>query len=255
MFTVNPVLALKDNYIWLIIQSSTAQCLIVDPGEAKPVLATLTALSLQPVAILLTHHHADHTAGVTDLLKKYPVPVLGSVTEAIPTVTYPLLGKEHIQIGFAECQVIPIPGHTHGHMAYYTQGALFCGDTLFTGGCGRVFEGTMAEMYTSLQRLAALPLATKIYCGHEYTAANLDFAAQVEPENIALQQRIRQTQDLRAHALPTVPSTLAVEKATNPFLRCEEISVKQAAEKYGRRSLNKAEEVFTVLREWKNDYS
>lgn len=256
MLTIKPIPALKDNYIWLIIHSPSATCLLVDPGEAAPALAALTRQSLKLVGILLTHHHYDHTNGVADLLMVNQVPVYGSALEQIPTVDHPLNGGETLE--FPEMalslQVLSIPGHTLGHLAYYGAGALFCGDTLFTAACGRVFEGTMQQMYRSLQRLAALPADTKVYCGHEYTAANLPFALAVEPDNPQLQRRVADTNQLAAQGLPTVPSTLALEMATNPFLRCDQADVKLAAEQYCGSRLEHPHEVFAVLREWKNSF-
>lgn len=256
MLNIFPIPALKDNYIWLITHTASKQCLIVDPGDATPVQHTLQTQSLKPVGILLTHHHADHTNGVADLLKNYTVPVFGPAQETISYITNPLHGNETVKIDAIQLslQALPIPGHTRGHLAYHGHDVLFSGDTLFTGGCGRVFEGTMLEMYASLQRLVALPSHTKVYCGHEYTETNLAFALAVERHNKQLQQRIKQTQLLRQRNLPTVPSTLFLEKNTNPFLRCEEISVKQAAEDYCGSKLSKPEDVFGVLREWKNDF-
>lgn len=253
LLNIVPIPALKDNYIWLIIDIASNRCLIVDPGDAEPVLKALQALSLKPVGILLTHHHFDHTAGVKELLKNDTMPVFGSMQEKISSVTNPLVGEETIQVENMAFAVLPISGHTHGHLAYYGRESVFCGDTLFTGGCGRVFEGTMSEMYASLQRLAALPPTTKIYCGHEYTTANLAFAALVEPENRDLQQRIKDTHQMRTRGLPTVPSLLALERATNPFLRCEEAAVKKAVETYYGQTLNTPEEVFGALRKWKNE--
>lgn len=254
MINIIPISSLNDNYIWLVIHPTSSHCFIVDPGDAKPVLDALDAHTLHPVGILLTHHHWDHTAGVSTLVKNHTMPVFGSQQDAISSVTNPVKDGEKIAKENFTFEVISIPGHTHGHVAYYSEGALFCGDTLFTGGCGRVFEGTMTEMYTSLQRLAHLPDSTLIYCGHEYTAANLRFAILVEPNNAALQQRIQNTQQSRAQRLPTVPSTLALEKATNPFLRCSEISVKHAAENYCGKKLETPEAVFEVLRRWKNGF-
>jgi hydroxyacylglutathione hydrolase len=247
---------LKDNYIWLIIHPSSAQCLITDPGDAAPVMAALQTHKLTPIGILLTHHHYDHTDGVAELLKHYDVPVYGAANEIIPTVTYPLWGGETLEFFKSALQllVLSIPGHTRGHLAYYGANAVFCGDTLFTAACGRVFEGTMAQMYDSLQQLAALPDNTQVYCGHEYTSASLVFACAVEPGNARLQQRVVETQALIAQGLPTVPSTLALEKATNPFLRCNQVNVKQAAERHCGKRLSTPEKVFTVLREWKNGF-
>jgi hydroxyacylglutathione hydrolase len=252
---ITHISALKDNYIWLLIVEAAQTCIVVDPGESAQVIHAIQARQLNLQAVLLTHHHEDHTKGARALRERYRMPVYGPAVEEIPTVTHPLLGGENIQIGQMRFDALAIPGHTRGHLAYYNGADVFCGDTLFTGGCGRVFEGTMAQMYQSLQRLAALPDITNIYCGHEYTVANLAFAARVEPENVELQQRIGETARLRAQGLPTVPSTLALEKATNPFLRCGEISVKRAAEQQTGKVLDTPEEVFAVLREWKNSVS
>lgn len=256
MLTIIPIPALKDNYIWLIIHAASAQCLLVDPGDAKPALDAIQTRNLTPSGILLTHHHYDHTGGVAGFLEHYSVPVYGSAVENIPTVTHPLHGGETLTIDALALtlNVLSIPGHTRGHLAYYGAGALFSGDTLFTVACGRVFEGTMSQMYASLQRLADLPDDTLIYCGHEYTAANLPFACAVEPDNPRLQQRVVETRQLTAQGLPTVPSTLALEKATNPFLRCEEANVRLAAERHCGSRLVEPVQVFEVLREWKNQF-
>ena len=255
MLTFIPIPALKDNYIWLIVHMNNHHCLMIDPGDAAPVLAILKTKRLNPIGILLTHHHRDHTGGVANLLKNYNIPVFGPAQEKIACVTNPVF-NHHECISFEtmqiNLQVLKISGHTHGHIAYYGHGALFCGDTLFTGGCGRVFEGTMPEMYAALNLLAALPESTQIYCGHEYTAENLKFALMVEPKNIALQQRMKETTALRAANRPTVPSTLALEKATNPFLRCHQSSVKEAAQAHCGHHLLTPVMVFNILREWKN---
>jgi hydroxyacylglutathione hydrolase len=253
-----PIPALQDNYIWLWLGASSAAqtrpCIIVDPGEAAPVIHVIEGQDLHPQAILLTHHHADHTAGVETLCQRYSMPVWGPAQDAISSVTHPLSGGESIEIMDRVLQTLFIPGHTHGHVAYYNTQVLFSGDTLFTAGCGRVFEGTMGQMYHSLQQLAALPENLLLYCGHEYTAANLVFAAAVEPENPEIQQRIRETAQLRAAGLPTVPSTLALEKATNPFLRCDNPAVKQSAEQQSGKPLDTPEAVFAALRNWKNRF-
>ena len=247
--------ALQDNYIWVIADRVSRQCLIVDPGEAEPVLTFLQQQAWQPVGILLTHHHHDHSGGIPGLLKTFPIPVFGSVLQRVPTINQPLSeGEEVTVLPALPLQVLAIPGHTHDHVAYYSKGRVFCGDTLFTGACGRVFEGTMSQMYHSLQQLAALPADTQVYCGHEYTLANLPFALLIEPDNIQLQQRWQDCQALRQQGLPTVPSTLAVELATNPFLRCEQPSVIATVEQYCGRQLSAPVEVFAELRIWKNNY-
>lgn len=247
--------ALKDNYIWLIIADDSRQCMIVDPGDANVVLTALQQQQLQPVGILLTHHHLDHSGGITTLLTHHAMPVFGSALSKVEAVDQPLQDGDTLQpLPGLTLQAIAIPGHTHDHIAYYGDGRLFCGDTLFTAACGRVFEGTMAQMHHSLQRLAALPLDTLVYCGHEYTAANIPFALAVEPDNTALQQRAVDTVALREQGLPTVPSTLELELATNPFLRCHEPAVKTAAENYCGKKLLQPEDVFAVLRDWKNNW-
>lgn len=256
MIKVLPVPAFKDNYIWLVIDSTTNQCAIVDPGDAMPVIHALQHFKLQPIAILITHHHWDHTNGVEQLLQQYTIPVYGSRNESLPFCDHPLQEGDHVDLtgGEIKFSVLDIPGHTLGHIAFYNKNLVFTGDTLFTGGCGRIFEGTPPQMFNSLTKLAALPDPTLIYCGHEYTAANLKFALVVEPNNTILQQRIIATEQLRAQNQPTVPATLQLEKQTNPFLRTHVPAVIQAAEKYASTQLANPVEVFAVLREWKNNF-
>ena len=256
MLKIIPISALKNNYIWLIVRPDTASCVVVDPGAAEPVLSVLQKHGWNLRGILLTHHHLDHTGGVNQLLRNTSdCPVFGPAKEDIPEVTEALEGEETIQIAQVDCvfRVLSIPGHTRAHVAYYGHGILLSGDTLFTGGCGRVFEGTVEQMYTSLGRLKNLPDETKIYCGHEYTQANLTFASLVEPDNSALKNRLLETQILRAQGLPTVPNRIRVEKQTNPFLRCEVGAVRKAAQDYCGRILETEMEVFGVLRGWKNE--
>ncbi|MBI4740928.1 MAG: hydroxyacylglutathione hydrolase [Betaproteobacteria bacterium] len=253
MFDVIRIPAFKDNYIWLLRGGASA--IVVDPGDARPVLDVLERGALSLAAVLITHHHADHQGGIDDLLARFPAQVFGSAAESITGITTPLHGGETIRIAApdAEFRVIPVPGHTRGHLAYYGAGCLFCGDTLFGAGCGRLFEGSAAQMSGSLARLAALPDDTAVYCAHEYTEANLRFALAVEPGNQRLQDRVRDVSAARAKGLPTIPSTLALEKATNPFLRCAEAEVIAAAR--GRKAdVKNAAEVFAVLREWRNGF-
>ena len=255
MFEITAIPAFKDNYIWLLRKGRAA--ILVDPGESGPALAALAQAELNLSAILITHKHADHQGGVAELLSAAAdkVAVYGPASESITGLTHPLLGGETIRIeavGLA-FEVLSVPGHTQGHLAYYGDGHLFCGDTLFTGGCGRVFEGTMEEMYASLSRLAALPDDTRVYCAHEYTAANLRFALAVEPGNMALRQRCQEVANRREKGQATVPSTLALEKATNPFLRCAVPEVIAAA-RVRAASACDPESVFSTLRAWKNDF-
>jgi hydroxyacylglutathione hydrolase len=249
--------AFKDNYLWLIHDGVHAAA--VDPGDAEPILAALEANKLTLTAILLTHHHADHIGGVPELLRHSKVPVFGPRAEAIAGVTEPLAGGQRITVpGLAlEMDVLDVPGHTRGHIAYvrHTPGQrwVFCGDTLFAGGCGRLFEGTPAQMVDSLSRLASLPDDTLVYCAHEYTLANLRFADAVEHGNLGLQLRLRDESAKRAEGLPTVPTTIGLEKGTNPFLRYQEPSIVEQLVATGRLAQGASPvEAFAALREWKN---
>lgn len=246
--------AFKDNYIWLMISQDQKYAVIVDPGDAAPVLSALQHHKLNLTAILITHHHWDHTNGIAELIKYYPVPVFGPATEKIPGVTCPVSEKYPVLLPKLKLtwRVLDIPGHTLGHIAYYNNDSLFCGDTLFTGGCGKLFEGTAAQLHHSLCKLANLPDNTKVYCGHEYTQSNLRFAQIVEPENNNLLYRIEKTTKLREKNLPTVPSTIIEEKQTNPFLRCHIPEVIHSAEQYAGKEFRDPVEVFTCLRGWKN---
>lgn len=253
MFDVIRIPAFKDNYIWLLRNGTAAA--VVDPGDACPVIDLLEREGLSLAAILITHHHADHQGGIAALLAHCPCAVLGPAAESITGLTQPLRGGETIRIDAlaAGFSVIAVPGHTLGHLAYYGAGALFCGDTLFGAGCGRLFEGSPAQMADSLARLTALADETAVYCAHEYTEANLRFALAVEPGNRRLQARVGEVAALRARGLSTVPSTIALEKATNPFLRCSEPEVIASVQRRSPRATG-ALAVFTALREWKDDF-
>lgn len=255
MFEILKIPALKDNYIWLLRKDANA--IVVDPGEASPVLETLAREKLSLIAIFVTHHHHDHQGGVAELLIQYPAAVYGPAKESITGLSHPLEGGETIFFPALdeELQILSVPGHTLGHIAYFSarSGCLFCGDTLFAGGCGRVFEGTPAQMYDSLVRLMALPESTQIYCGHEYAEANLHFALAVEPGNQCLQKRVNEVSVLRAKGLAAAPSALALEKATNPFLRCHVPEVIASARAHGAAS-DDSVEIFRALREWKNRF-
>ena len=251
MFDIIRIPAFKDNYIWLLRKGASA--VVVDPGDASPVLEVLEGEGLTLSAILITHHHADHQGGVAGLLAHFPAEVFGPAAESITALAWPLRGGETIGLPAlgVQFEVIAVPGHTRGHLAYYGAGCLFCGDTLFGAGCGRLFEGTPAQMFDSLTRLAALPEQTAVYCAHEYTQANLRFALAADPGNRLLQQRADDVALARAKGWATVPSTLALEAATNPFLRCSEPALIASAQ--GRAApANDPLEVFTALREWKN---
>lgn len=260
-FSNNPlkvlaVPAFSDNYLWLIHDGIHAA--VVDPGDATPILAALEAHRLSLVAILLTHHHADHVGGVPTLLQHFDVPVFGPRTEAIAGVTQPLGEGDVVTIPdlMLALTVLEVPGHTRGHIAYVAEAQhwLFCGDTLFAGGCGRLFEGTPAQMVTSLAKLAALPDRTEVYCAHEYTLANLHFAQQVEPHNTDLTTRIVREQSKREHGQPTVPSTIELEKLTNPFLRYREPAIVDHLVAAGRLPQPSPIAAFAALREWKNNF-
>lgn len=253
--------AFSDNYIWVVQHGDKVA--VVDPGDAAPVLEYLETSGHTLCAILVTHHHADHTGGIADLLARHAVPVYGPAVEEdkITTLTHPLMHGDTVKLPelAAEFAVLDVGGHTRGHIAYVCEQAqppvLFCGDTLFAGGCGRVFEGTPQQMHASLSRLAALPPATRVYCAHEYTQSNMKFALAVEPGNAALQARAIEVTRLRAAGLPTVPSTLAEELATNPFLRSAAPEVISAARKHsGNAALQEPAAVFTAVREWKNNF-
>jgi hydroxyacylglutathione hydrolase len=251
------VRAFTDNYIWLIESPKAPERLVaVDPGEAAPVIEELERSGASLAAILLTHHHADHIGGVSDLLDVGPVPVIGPNDGRIPRRTRTVSDGEALELpelglGF---DILHVPGHTLSHIAFHGHGALFCGDTLFSAGCGRMFEGTPPQMNASLGRLKALPPDTRMYCGHEYTAANLRFALTVEPHNPDTLEYRDRVQALRAHGTPTLPSTLSLEIQVNPFLRCERPEVKAAAAAHAGRALSDPAEVFCALRAWKDQF-
>ncbi|WP_287497012.1 hydroxyacylglutathione hydrolase [Pandoraea sp. CB10b_02] len=258
--TVFPVPAFQDNYLWVVHDGKDAA--VVDPGDAAPVLAYLDAHGLTLRAILVTHKHADHVGGIEALRERFDVPVHGPAHEAIVSVDHPHRGGEtvHIAAPAMALEVIDVPGHTSGHIAYFLgagaagSGRLFCGDTLFSCGCGRLFEGTPAQMLASLDALAALPPATLVHCAHEYTLSNIRFALAVDPENAALAAWHREASALRAAGRPTLPTTLAQERATNPFLRSDAPAVIAAAERHAGRSALTREAVFAAVRAWKDTF-
>ncbi len=253
---VTAIPAFADNYLWLIHDGQHAA--VVDPGDAAPVEAALASSSLKLDAILLTHHHADHAGGVAALLAGRNIPVYGPAKERIAGVSAPLSEGQQVtlpSLGLT-LSVLDVPGHTAGHIAYVAadQGWLFCGDTLFAGGCGRLFEGTPEQMTSSLAKFAALPDATAVYCAHEYTVSNLRFAIAAEPDNRQLAERLEHEQQRRARGEATVPSTIGIEKQTNPFLRYREPGVLKALQAEGRLERNDPVAAFAALREWKNAF-
>jgi hydroxyacylglutathione hydrolase len=254
MLSVLTVPAFSDNYLWIIHDGVNA--VVVDPGDATPILDTLKTHKLSLVAILLTHHHSDHVGGVPRLLQKFDVPVFAPRKDPIANVSQPLDEGDIVNIPALNLNlsVLAVPGHTLGHIAYVAkeQGWLFCGDTLFAGGCGRLFEGTPAQMLSSLDKLAALPDDTKVYCAHEYTISNLRFALAAEPENDALAARFKTEQAKREQDIPTVPSSIGLEKSTNPFLRAREPAIARQLIAEGRVNNQDPVAVFAALREWKN---
>jgi len=246
--------AFADNYIWCLRRGNDIA--VVDPGDAAPVLDHLASSGLRLRAILITHHHADHTGGIADLASQAPVPVYGPAGEAIAGVDHPVADGDRITLPGVglELEVIDVAGHTRGHVAYYRRGFLFCGDTLFACGCGRLFEGSAAQLHLALSRIAALPPETLVYCAHEYTASGIRFASAVEPDNTAVADRGRQVAAQRAAGLPTVPFAIAEELATNPFLRCRQATVVATAGRRLGRPADDELEVFTVLRNWRDSF-
>jgi len=248
--------AFADNYIWLLHDGGRA--LVVDPGDAQPVLQALQRDGLHLAAILVTHHHPDHTGGVQTLREATGAAVYGPARERIPAPYTPLKDGDIVTVLDIAWKVIDVPGHTAGHIAFFAQdieGAplLFCGDTLFSGGCGRLFEGTPAQMLASLDTLAALPGTTRVCCTHEYTLSNLRFARAVEPANQALIHYETECRALRERQMPTLPSTLSVERQINPFLRTRERTVKQAVQDW-QSTADDEIAVFAALRQWKNEF-
>jgi hydroxyacylglutathione hydrolase len=248
--------AFADNYIWMLHNGRDA--LVVDPGDAAPVLAALARDRLNLAGILVTHHHADHVGGLAALLASHPAPVFGPARERLPVPVQPVCDGQCIELLGQSWQVLDVPGHTAGHVAYFAHGhaeapILFCGDTLFSGGCGRLFEGSPSQMHASLSRLAALPAATQVCCAHEYTLANLRFALALEADNPALNDYAARCRATRDANLPTLPAALGLELQINPFLRCGEAAIRDAARQRDPAAQSPVE-VFAALRLWKNEF-
>lgn len=255
MLAVEPVPAFADNYLWILSVRSSKRAVCVDPGDAGPVIQALDRRDMVLDTILLTHHHYDHIGGVAELAERSPgVAVIAPDDPRVPYSTQTVSEGDCITIAClnATFQVMEVPGHTCSHIAYYGDGKLFCGDTLFACGCGRLFEGTPRQMSASLDKIMHLPDDTEIYCAHEYTLANINFAKHVEPENHCLIDRERIEKQKRARHQPTVPSVLSLEKATNPFLRCDYPDVVAAATRYSGHELHNPVEVFAAIRRWKD---
>ena len=252
-----PIPAFSDNYIWLIHDTTLQRGLIVDPGDAKPVIDYLVQQNIQLDAILITHHHHDHTGGVQNLLKHANVPVYGPKNSQFDLISHTLCENDQINtsVGNLSFKIIETPGHTRDHIAYFDGKRLFCGDTLFLGGCGRLFEGSAEQMLTSLSKLASLPDSTEVYCAHEYTLANLAFAIQLEPDNNTLTDRFAEVTKLRKTSHVSVPALLSLEKATNPFLRAHTDSLKASVEKITQRTLSDSLAVFSAVRTMKDRFN
>lgn len=267
---ITPIPAFSDNYIWLISNNSN-KAWVVDPGESIPVIKTLARLNLNLAGILLTHHHHDHSGGIAELLKfSGDIPVYGSVKSSIKYINHRLKENDQISCGDISLRILEIPGHTLDHIAYFNNDILFSGDTLFSAGCGKVFEGTYPQMFESLQKLLNLRDQTLVYCGHEYTLANLQFAEIVDKSNDAIAKKIIDVNNILRTNGCTLPSSLGEEKKINPFLRCQTPEIIQAVEQHsichpGKRAafiralddkkLNDPIEVFRLLREWKNNFT
>lgn len=255
MIQISALPAFTDNYIWLLQDHRTLRCAVVDPGDAAPVLAWLDAHPGWALSdILITHHHHDHVGGVERLKQASGATVYGPASENIPARDVALEDNDSVSVLDWDFDVYAVPGHTLGHIAYYHHGLLFCGDTLFAAGCGRLFEGTPEQMYHSLSRLAALPEDTLVYCTHEYTLSNLKFAAAVEPGNADIAARLEKVTRQRQNGVMTLPSTLALEKLTNPFLRTTETLVTQKVDERDGAQNRGPSEVFAALRAWKDTF-
>lgn len=257
MIQIDALPAFNDNYIWLLQDTDTRRCAVVDPGDAAPVLAWLESHPGWTLSdILITHHHFDHVGGVETLKHAAGARVAGPAAEQIPARDIDLNDNDTIEVLGLRFEVMAVPGHTLGHIAYYQaeQALLFCGDTLFAGGCGRLFEGTPQQMHQSLSRLANLPGETAVYCTHEYTLSNLRFAHAVEPSNTRLNARLAEVTRWREDGRISLPSTIELERATNPFLRTAVPAVIAASKGHDDRQSSEPSAVFASLRSWKDTF-
>lgn len=258
---VTAIKAFNDNYIWAIASKHSRSIALVDPGDAKVCIDYMTKNNLFLSAILITHHHNDHVGGIKSLLdysqqNAWPVTVYGPANEHIDHIDVRLRENDCVNLTALSCQftVLDLPGHTAGHIAYFDNKHLFCGDTLFSAGCGRLFEGTAEQMHQSLAKLTALPADTLVYCAHEYTQANLAFACAVEPDNTVLNDYNKTVNDKRDNNQATIPSTIGFEQQINPFLRCHKSSIKLSAQSHSKQLCNSEVEVFAAIRTWKDTF-
>lgn len=259
--TVTEIKAFNDNYIWAISSKKNDKIALVDPGDASVCIDYLQKNNLVLTAILITHHHSDHVGGVKKLLeyakaKAWSVIVYGPANENIAQLNVTLEENDTVNLVELDCHftILDLPGHTKGHISYHNEEVLFCGDTLFSGGCGRLFEGTPGQMHHSLAKLSSLAADTLVYCAHEYTQANLIFALTVEPNNSDLHNYIEEVTKKREQKQATIPSNIGLERQINPFLRSHEPSIKLAAQNHSKQTLNTDSEVFSVIRAWKDNF-
>lgn len=256
MQKIIPIKAFNDNYIWTIVKDNEA--VAIDPGDHKPLHEFLEKRNITLVKILITHHHYDHSGGIEELRKIYGCKVYGPFGGHIKGITNPVNDGECIDIFNETYTAISTPGHTDDQLAYFSNNnempVLFCGDTLFAGGCGRLFEGTPSDMHTSLTKFSKLPKNTGVYCGHEYTESNLIFASEVEPDNKDIQNRLSEVKEMRKENKCTLPSSIEIELKTNPFMRCDRKEVIMAAKNYNKDSLESPEEILGSIRNWKDNY-
>ncbi len=258
MFQVTPIPAFNDNYIWMLShENAPKQVVVVDPGDAQAVIDVLKNQELTLEAILITHHHQDHTGGVAALANQYSIPIYGPANSPFTGITHPLEDGDTIQVLNTALSIKAVPGHTLDHIAYFSEQdtpQLLCGDTLFLAGCGRLFEGTAQQMLSAMNYFKSLPDSTQVYCTHEYSLANLAFANAVEPNNEAIQSCIESCEALRAENKPTLPSSIAQEKSINPFMRTHLSSVQTSINQHTAQSFSSEEAIFAALREWKNHF-